>query len=195
VGTAFLPRLRGRRGERRDKISPGAWPSPRRGPGGATPAPGVRVLPKVAGAVQEALEPAERLRGLPTADPQGVPGVAAQGVEVPFPQAQVSPQEAAPAELLTLAILLPPPLGTWPSADPSGPPKGPGAQSGRAVETGWKGLLGRVRTAIGKTAGSGARRAPAVCLGLGAPGRRPSPGGFRRGEGGQGPGPGSWRDW
>jgi hypothetical protein len=107
VGTAFLPRLRGRRGERRDKISPGAWPSPRRGPGGATPAPGVRVLPKVAGAVQEALEPAERLRGLPTADPQGVPGVAAQGVEVPFPQAQVSPQEATPAELLTLAILLP----------------------------------------------------------------------------------------
>jgi hypothetical protein len=112
----------------------------------------VRVLPKVAGAVQEALEPAERLRGLPTADPQGVPGVAAQGVEVPFPQAHVSPQEAAPAGLLSLAILLPPPLGTWPSADPSAPPKGPGAQSGRAVGTGRKGLLGRVRTAIGKTA-------------------------------------------
>jgi hypothetical protein len=46
------------------------------------------------------------------ADPQGVPGVAARGVEVPFPQAQVSPQEATLAELLTLAILLPPPLGT-----------------------------------------------------------------------------------
>jgi hypothetical protein len=38
--------------------------------------------------------------------------VAAQGVEVPFSQAQVSPLEAALAELLTLAILLPPPLGT-----------------------------------------------------------------------------------
>ena len=68
-------------------------------------------LPRVAGAVQEVLEPAERLQGLPSlapvADPQGVPGVAAQEVEVPSPQAHVSPQEAAPAELLTLAILLP----------------------------------------------------------------------------------------
>jgi hypothetical protein len=73
-------------------------------------------LPQGAGAVQEALEPAERLQGLPplapVADPQGV---AAQGAEVPFPQARVSPQEAALAELLTLAILLPLPhlaLGT-----------------------------------------------------------------------------------
>jgi hypothetical protein len=64
-------------------------------------------LPQGAGAVQEALEPAERLQGLPVADPQGVPGMAAQGVEVPFPQAQVSPLEAALAELLTLVILLP----------------------------------------------------------------------------------------
>jgi hypothetical protein len=73
-------------------------------------------LPQVAGAVQEALEPAELLQGLPfaapVADPQGVPGVAAQGVEVPFSQAQVSQLEATLAELLTLAILLPPPLGT-----------------------------------------------------------------------------------
>jgi hypothetical protein len=72
-------------------------------------------LPRGAGAVQEALEPAERLQGLPfaapVADPQGVPGVTAHGVEVPFPQAQVSPLEAALAELLTLAVLLPPPLG------------------------------------------------------------------------------------
>ena len=58
-------------------------------------------LPRGAGAVQEALEPAELL--------QGLPGVATQGAEVPFPQVQVSPQEAALAELLTLAILLPPP--------------------------------------------------------------------------------------
>jgi hypothetical protein len=67
-------------------------------------------LPQGAGAVQEALEPAERLQGLPFAAPVADPqGVAAQGVEVPFPQAQVSPLEAALAELLTLAVLLPPP--------------------------------------------------------------------------------------
>jgi hypothetical protein len=68
-------------------------------------------LPQGAGAVQEALEPAELLWGLPFAapvvDPQGAPGVTVQGVEVPFSQAQVSPLEAALAELLTLVILLP----------------------------------------------------------------------------------------
>jgi hypothetical protein len=71
VGTAFLPRLRGRRGERRDKISPrGQGPDgvAARGPLGR---PAGDHLPQGAGAVQEALEPAERLQGLPVADPQG----------------------------------------------------------------------------------------------------------------------------